>query len=66
MGGSGADDISLGDGETSSAHVAWSIPRGGAYMQTPLIYGPYLYNCRDNGVLSCYRAVRPPGVTWCW
>ena len=25
-------------------------------MQTPLIYGEYLYNCRDNGVLSCYRA----------
>jgi outer membrane protein assembly factor BamB len=49
-------DISLGEGETSNAHIAWSVPRGGAYMQTPLVYGPYLYNCRDNGVLSVYDA----------
>ena len=25
-------------------------------MQTPLVYGEYLYNCQENGVLSCYRA----------
>jgi outer membrane protein assembly factor BamB len=25
-------------------------------MPTPLVYGDYLYLCRDNGVLSCYRA----------
>ena len=25
-------------------------------MQTPLVYGDYLYNCRDNGVLTCYEA----------
>ena len=25
-------------------------------MQTPLADGNYLYNCRDNGVLSCYAA----------
>jgi len=49
-------DISLGDGETSNDHIAWSIPRGGAYMQTPLVYGDFLYNCRDNGVLSVYDA----------
>jgi outer membrane protein assembly factor BamB len=30
--------------------------RGGAYLQTPLVYGDYLYSCRVNGVLSCYRA----------
>ena len=49
-------DISLGDDETSNEHVSWSIPRGGAYMQTPLVYGDLLYNCRDNGVLSVYDA----------
>jgi outer membrane protein assembly factor BamB len=49
-------DISLEEGETSNSHVVWSIRRGGAYMQTPLVYGDYLYSCRDNGVLSCYRA----------
>jgi outer membrane protein assembly factor BamB len=49
-------DISLDDDETSNKHVSWSIPRGGAYMQTPLVYGDLLYNCRDNGVLSVYDA----------
>lgn len=50
-------DITLPDGESSNESIAWSVDRGGAYMQTPLVYGDYLYNCRDNGVLSCYRAV---------
>jgi outer membrane protein assembly factor BamB len=49
-------DISLDGGATSSRFIAWSVPRGGAYMQTPLVYGDYLYNCRDNGVLSVYDA----------
>ena len=49
-------DISLGEDETSNTYVSWSIPRGGAYMQTPLVYGDLLYNCRDNGVLSVYDA----------
>ena len=49
-------DISLAEGQTSNAHVAWSHPRAGAYMQTPLVYGDLLYSCRDNGVLSVYRA----------
>jgi len=51
-----AGDISLHEGESSNAHIAWSIERGGAYMQTPLVYGDYLYSCRDNGVLSCFEA----------
>jgi outer membrane protein assembly factor BamB len=49
-------DISLAEGETSNQYIAWSYPRGGAYMQTPLLVGEYLYVCRDNGVLSCYQA----------
>ncbi len=49
-------DISLTGDERTNQHIAWSVPRGGAYMQTPLIYGDYLYNCRDNGVLTCYEA----------
>lgn len=40
----------------TSEHIAWSVPQGGAYMQTPLVYGDYLYSCRDNGVLSCFKA----------
>jgi outer membrane protein assembly factor BamB len=49
-------DITLQSGETSNAHIAWSQPREGAYMQTPLVYGDLLYVCRDNGVLSAYDA----------
>jgi outer membrane protein assembly factor BamB len=49
-------DISLEEGSSSNQHVAWSNMRGGAYIPTPLVYGDYLYSCRDNGVLFCYRA----------
>jgi outer membrane protein assembly factor BamB len=49
-------DISLETGAATSAHIAWSQPREGAYMQTPVVYGDLLYVCRDNGVLSVYEA----------
>ena len=53
---SATGDVSLPEGRTSNAHVAWSQERDGAYMQTPLVYAGLLYNCRDNGVLSVYDA----------
>jgi outer membrane protein assembly factor BamB len=43
-------------GNTSNEYIAWSLRRGGAYLQTPLVYGEYLYNLRGNGSLTCYRA----------
>jgi outer membrane protein assembly factor BamB len=49
-------DITLQGDATSNDHVAWCDTSCGAYMQTPLVYGDYLYACRDNGVLTCYRA----------
>lgn len=49
-------DITLSGDATSSVAVAWSQRRDGSYMQTPLPYGEYLYNCRINGILSCYEA----------
>jgi outer membrane protein assembly factor BamB len=49
-------DISLAPGAQSNQHIAWSHAREGAYMPTPVVYGDYLYVCRDNGALSCYRA----------
>lgn len=49
-------DITLKDLERTNKYIAWSIKRGGAYMQTPLIYGDYLYNLRGNGSLVCYHA----------
>ena len=49
-------DISLEGQNSSNEFIAWSVARNGAYMQTPLVYGNYLYSCRDNGVLKCYQA----------
>ena len=49
-------DISLKPDETSNAYVAWSVPREGAYMATPIVYGDLLYNIRWNGILLCYEA----------
>jgi outer membrane protein assembly factor BamB len=51
-----AGDISLADSATSNQHVAWSVPRDGAYMITPLVYGDYLYSAKNNGVLYCFEA----------
>jgi len=50
-------DITLHPDSTRSKHIKWSIKRGGAYMQTPLIYGDYLYNLQVNGTLTCYHAL---------
>jgi outer membrane protein assembly factor BamB len=52
----GAGDISLAEGESANAHVAWSSERDGPYLPTPIVYGEYLYTCQTNGVLACYRA----------
>ena len=49
-------DISLAGTETSNQFVAWSYPRDGAYMITPIVYGDLLYNAKNNGVMSCYDA----------
>lgn len=51
-----AGDITLADGQTASAHVAWSYPKGGNYMPTPIVYGEHLYLGGDRGVLSCLNA----------
>jgi outer membrane protein assembly factor BamB len=39
-----------------SAHMRWRDLRRGAYMQTPLVLGEFLYVCKDNGVLTCFDA----------
>lgn len=49
-------DISLLDETTSNDSIVWSVRRGGAYIQTPLIYGEYLYNLNWNGSLGCFNA----------
>ena len=49
-------DITLAEGSTSNAGVAWSAPRNGGYMCTPLVYRGLVYIVKYNGVLSAYDA----------
>ena len=49
-------NISLTADSSSNAGVAWSYPRGGGYMCTPLVYRGLVYIVTFNGVLSVYDA----------
>ena len=53
---SATGDISLQDNESSNKYVAWSYPKGGNYMTTPIVWGDYLYCCSNSGKLSCFNA----------
>jgi outer membrane protein assembly factor BamB len=50
-------DITLKKEESSNEFVQWSIPKGGAYMQTMILYDGLLYNCKWNGNIFCYDAI---------
>ena len=39
-----------------SEYVKWSIPRGGSYIHTMLLYNEHLYNVNWNGTVVCYDA----------
>ena len=49
-------DLTLKEGKDSSELVAWSKPRGGPYMPTPIVYGEQFYVLSNNGVLTAYNA----------
>jgi outer membrane protein assembly factor BamB len=49
-------DITLADGATSNAGIAWSAPRDGGYMCTPLVYSGLVYIVKYNGGLTVYDA----------
>ncbi len=50
-------DITLAPDSTKNQSIAWSVKRGGAYMQTPLVYNGLLYNLQVNGQLMCFDAL---------
>ena len=50
-------DITMEEEETSSEGVEWYHPRGGAYIQSMLLYDKYIYNTRLNGQIQCYDAL---------
>src|SRR5262249_13849870 len=53
----GSGDLTLKPGATSSEGVAWSLPKAGPLMATPLLYERHLYVPEQNlGVVSCYDA----------
>jgi len=49
-------DITLAAGTSSNQSVAWSVPRDGGYMCTPLVYRGLVYIVKYNGVLSVFDA----------
>lgn len=49
-------DVTLEDGATANEGVAWYSPKGGTYMQTPILLDGILYACNDNGVLTAFDA----------
>ncbi len=52
----GSGDISLEDGVTENASIAWSYYRGGAYMPTPILYRGLFYIGHHNARLAVYDA----------
>ncbi len=51
-----AGDISLGKEESSNAYVAWSQPRAGTYLPSPLAYEGGVYTLTETGILSRFDA----------
>jgi outer membrane protein assembly factor BamB len=47
-------DITLKDGATSSDAIAWSWPRRGSYMPTPVAYQGILYVLAHTGLFDAY------------
>ena len=46
-------DITLKENETTNEYIKWSLPRGGSYMHTLLLYKNHLYNVNWNGSVIC-------------
>jgi outer membrane protein assembly factor BamB len=47
-------DISLKDGTTSNAFVAWFQPRAAAYTSSPLVVGGRVYAVNDTGIMQVF------------
>ncbi len=49
-------DITLPEGQTSNEHIVWSVPQGGPYHPSGLVYKGYYYTLFDRGFLTCHDA----------
>jgi outer membrane protein assembly factor BamB len=50
----GSGDISLKPGETANASIAWSLPQGGTYNTSAIVYGDRYYTLFDRGFFTCH------------
>jgi outer membrane protein assembly factor BamB len=51
---SAVGDISLKEGSASNDSVVWSVPNGGSYISTPVVYRGHIYLANYNGLLRCF------------
>jgi outer membrane protein assembly factor BamB len=51
---SATGDLTLKPTGALNEYVKWSIPRGGSYIHTMLLYRDHLYNVNWNGTIVCY------------
>lgn len=51
-----AGDISLAKGESSNEFVAWSQPRAGTYLPSPVAYEGGVYTLTETGILTRFDA----------
>lgn len=49
-------DISLAEGQTSNAFIAWHEPQGGPYNPSPLVYDDAYYTLYDRGFFTSHDA----------
>lgn len=49
-----AGDITLPPDRTSNEHIVWSVPQGGPYHPSGLVYGGHYYTLFDRGFLTCH------------
>jgi outer membrane protein assembly factor BamB len=50
-------DITLKEGERKNEYISWSMPRGGSYIHSLLLYRNLLYNVNWNGSIQCFNPV---------
>ena len=49
-------DITLPEGVTSNEYIVWSVPQGGPYHPSGLVYRGHYYTLFDRGFLTCHDA----------
>jgi outer membrane protein assembly factor BamB len=45
-----------GSGNVTDTHVVWRHTRGAGYVPSPVAWGRYFYNVKDDGLASCLEA----------